>query len=440
MPHEPAGLSLDTLQDQLEASTTSSSRLLFVLVAASITVAYLGAAALGWLRPFERAPVIDASSTGSHLEADIRSLEPVLVLSDRLLADRELVQRYREYIRLFVALDNAATRELRGANRTSAAFRSIDPIEIERANDVSTGLGQLEVDLDMYSADNLRTAGLGAFEAFNRLFVKPERTLNNAALIQQLQADAKIVRALSPGSSVPTDWPGSLYFRDFARLSHASSGVLAALELARAIPEPDSIVDRLIEYGSRSSVTPLSIAALKRHLRSGEFIVASDSSSVEKIQVSFLPVGVNRNVLLVCSPLALLFILSLLGSQLERRAKLVASLRGHLDTESLSILSSQWFVTRAVAGPVPQSRVDQASRVLLLSYGFAGHLSPIVAQMVVLIFLARLPLSPSIASLFWASSVVCGAASIVLVWRMIQGQLAEVIGHRRPRSKRHLSA
>ena len=133
----------------------------------------------------------------------------------------------------------------------------------------------------MYSAQDIRQEGLGGFEFFHRVFLVPDRSYDAPAITEKLQLDPRILKAL--GLSVPPldVWPPVLLFTDYVYATEAGPSFDRAIQAARRVSDPDSIVARLIEYADRNNVRPITLTAVQNDLRGDRFV--ADSTTADRV-------------------------------------------------------------------------------------------------------------------------------------------------------------
>jgi hypothetical protein len=326
--------------ERLHQAATAQQRLYYATVVTSLLSAYL---ALDNARLSQLFPVTGTDITEAVIE-DLSAVEPLLELSDYMIAHPEIVQAYRDFLGPLIAIEDAAERIVLAMPDADPRWLSVDPADRQLVRDASASLqGQLVFTLDFYDSDNLRALPLENIEFFVNTFVAPEAHLDNARTLRQLQAAARVSGIFGMMGLAPATWPTSLRFTDFV-IAREETEVKRLVERARAQSGIAATTERLIAFCEANKIEDSSPNGITRALSSGSLLLAPDAGA-ERIEISFLPTGIERRLLIALAPVVtLLLYLIYLSHEARYRATLRAMVKT-TDGSPAELLEAGWLRT-----------------------------------------------------------------------------------------------
>jgi hypothetical protein len=316
------------------------------------------------------------------VQGSLDDVGPVIRVGTYLKEHPDLVQQYRSFLGPLEAIDDAAMQAIVAVSPQDPAWLNLNPEDRNDARDFSAGLATL----DAYSNDDLQSASVSYVQAFYRLLVKPEIERDNQRVLKRLKAAAKVAQALGAKVTIPDEWPASVHFPDFVKQVGGHAALVAMLDEARSLDDFDADVRALEEVCSANKITPCTASGIGAVLNSGRLRIPTED--IERtIELSFLPTGFQPRLLLALSPVALLIGTYLFLSLHWRRGRLLGALKAEDGPEDLISPETPWLLPSALVPEPPSSLFHATHRLVLRAVLWAGELLPVVAQIVVLLYL-----------------------------------------------------
>ncbi len=200
--------------------------------------------------------------------------------------------------------------------------------------------------LDLYSNDDYRELPVFNLIDFARLFVHPE-PLDHATLVQNLRAGLRVAEGLDHAVPAPPEpWPNSFAFPHYAREVRGDDELVRLIEACPSMEEIRAAVAAVQHFAAQNDLTnPNDTPRGIRGLLTAEKQNLESLEGGDKVDISFLPTGVERMLLLIASPLALTFLGHLFLGQYRRRRAILAQLVRTRPRSDLALREYPWLLS-----------------------------------------------------------------------------------------------
>lgn len=249
---------------------------------------------------------------GGSAVAEVRSkyseavdtLEAVMRVGDSVLAEPASLRSYSEFMRPFVAIASSAEQAIVGVDSNDPRWLSLDPEQRDLARSTSDSVTWLENRVTWLQGTNLRDIHIENFKDYSEWVIFPEPRIDNATAVKSLLADEYVAISLGQNLKKRLDWPPSFYFHDFVAARDYDK-ILSAISLVRDNMDMNQItlqIDRLDQLCTDNAIEPTDCTSngLARIFDNEPNRLIPDEG--EKIIVDFLPIGIDRLLILWLSP------------------------------------------------------------------------------------------------------------------------------------------
>jgi hypothetical protein len=426
---------VELLREKLAEVNKALQRLFYLNLAISLIVLYVISESLDIspLAPRQQRPARE--SVRQHLA----NLEPLFEVGDYLQKHPQIVHDYRAFLRPYLAVEDAATQAVAGVDYQDPKWLALNHEDRQIVRDLPASLeAQLTFTLDSYDFDDLRWLPVSYLLDFHKTFVFPEQLFSNQHVLEQLHASLRVANAFDMPVTVST-WPESFYFLDFVDKQDVGAELGNVIRGARQEPNVSASVRALEQVCEANDVEYCSVNQVESLMAAGELKLVDTGDEAEKIEISFVPIGVTRYFFIGISPIALLFSFHIFLAHYRKRSAIEGALTRIDDKDSDVERKAPWLLGYAQAVPSEGTPFLVRTQILLLRLFFVvGVVLPLVGQAGVSTYLwTRQDLA---ATAVWAAAAsacfVLSAVSFLTVGRDARRMLDPRVWRSSPREEK----
>ena len=372
--------SRESIQSLLEICDARIRRVFYVSLTLAFVVIYLCLDSAGW----KIAPVIPAASQSAAASKELAEIEPLIVAASLLRDQSGLIREYQDFLRPFITIESAASQAIVGVDNNAPAWLALDAGDRDRCQDLQGSPSY--INFDLISADDPETVSLHYLvdTVGAELLIQTDIFANGGARAK-IESCLYVARELGATVGPPESWPESFYFLDFLRARNDTAKLVTAIENLRAewkgVRSTFAALDRICAANEMISCSTNELRS--RIQRKALKIDTADEVEEPKLDISFLPTGIEASLILILAPVPLMITTFLLVSLVARRTKLLQALRA-LEEPEVSRLRE----THSVASGIDLDVVSPGLLVngVLALYIAVGEMTPLLAQISVIIW------------------------------------------------------
>ena len=327
-------------------------------------------------------PVAERIKTDTS--AQLRTLEPILALNDRLRSDASLLRIYFRFLEPLVAIESAAEQAVAGVSSDDPKWLGLEPSDRDLARSTRDSIGWLGHQIELHADSDLRDLPLHNIRGYLEWYVWPEMGFSNESAIRRLKASHRVARSLGQDLSHKVNWPSTLYLHDFAE-EHFNREINDAFDLARGSrrEEIGEAVVYLDAFCTDNNIDYCSPYRVQAELDRGAFNIIRPVDA-DKVEISFFPGGIETHLIILAAPLLLFASAFVQTSQYYRRVVLLSDISRDPDWRRERDIP--WLMTNMRVFEDLPGMLPPLFGIIVQVLFVTGLVMPVIAQICVLVF------------------------------------------------------
>ncbi len=332
---------------------------------------------------YEESSSSPASKVMRHFSDAFSATESVLLVNDVLYSDLTIIGNYSMFLEPFVAISSSSEQAIVAVDVQDNRWLSLDPGKRDLARSSDDSISWLQDRSTFYKGDNLRDLPLPNLKEMAKWLIFTDTAFDNKNGVRILKSQLYVAKELGQDVSDPEEWPGSFHFVDFE--SEKEDAILKSrLQYMREEFTMNDVIigvdrlERLCVDNGIENCTPNYLKILLSDEPS-----KLDKAEQEKINISFIPLEIERELLFMFTPIILLILLFRFIGYGIRWNRLMIWIKSQYDMEGIIEEGVFWSIIDNIRPQLNRVRSPAGIVQGCVMFTFMNLVifSPIIAQM-----------------------------------------------------------